>query len=387
MNIDELVRSARPDASAGWARSNGGRRVLDEVIATAPAGSTSGRTAWERPVARRPALRWSLVGTGLVGAAAAVALVVPAIVSSPDAPTDGPAVGALPVASGNTPGGATTLGPREILLAAATTAEQAPAETGKYWHVKTLNVGGPLRVGTDPEAYWVVERGVEESWDARDAKDASWTGHRDIGVRPRAESDEKAWRAAGSPTKWTLDSDGAKVVLSTRPSPGKLSKDPQAPRYLEDIGQLSLEQVRQLPEDQKALRGWVTSRVQKQMGFAPGSAEIDQLVFGFLSRMLLDTPAAPKVRASAFRILADIPGVRGLGTVKDEGGRSGQGVEFASEASNERLVIDAATHLLLADQISSGPKGTASPSKENSSLVLSAEWSDAAPQVPSIPEQ
>jgi len=390
MNIDELVRGARPDTSAGWAESNGGRRVLDEVIASGPVGSSSGRTGWNRSkgfafgfpprvgsAARRPALRWSLMGTGLLGAAAAVALVAPAIVS---APTDGrPGAGALP-ASPASPQNA-----RDILLAAATKAEQAPAETGKYWHVKTLNVFGPLRVGTEPDGYWVLKQSVEESWDARDAKDASWTGRRDIGVRPRAEADENAWRAAGSPTKWTLDSDGANVVLSTQPSAGELSKDTESPRYLEDIGQLSLEQVRHLPDDQKALRDWVTSQIHKQMGYAPGSANSDQLLFGFLSRMLLDTPAEPKVRAAAFRILADIPAVESLGIVKDDSGRSGQGVEFSNGVETERLVIDAATHMLLADEISSRPKGMEMPAKESSTLVLTAEWSDAAPQVPSLP--
>ena len=383
MNIDELVRGARPDTSAGWAQSNGGRRVLDEVIASAPVGSTSGRTAWNRSLARKPALRWSLMGTGLLGAAAAVALVAPAIVS---APTDGrPGAGALPATTESTPGAATTVTARDILLAAATKAEQAPAETGKYWHVKTLNVFGPYRVGTESDTYWVLRQSVEESWDASDAKDASWTGRRDIGARPRAEADENAWRAAGSPTKWTLDSDGAKVVLSTQPSAGELSKDTESPRYLEDIGQLSLEQVRHLPEDQKALRDWVTSQIHKQMGYAPGSADGDQLLFGFLSRMLLDTPAEPKVRAAAFRILADIPAVKSLGTVKDDSGRSGQGVEFSNGVKTERLVIDAATHLLLADEISSRPRGMEMPAKESSTLVLTAEWSDAAPQVPSLP--
>jgi len=381
MNIDELVRGARPDH--GWARSDGGRRVLDEVIATAQADSTPGGTAWDRPATRRPALRWSLVGTGLVGAAAAVALVVPAIVADPEAPAGGPPpAGALP---GTTTGGTTTVTAYDILLAAATRAEQAPAATGRYWHVKTLNVFGAVRVGTDPDAYWLVRRSVEESWDA--GKGPSWDGRREIGVRPRAEADEKAWRTAGSPTKWTLDADGGKdLVLSTRPGAGELSKDTRPPRYLEDVGQLSLEQVRQLPEDQKALRDWVTSRIQQRMGFAPGSADSNRLTFSLLGRMLLDTPAAPKVRASAFRILADIPGVRGLGAVRDESGRSGQGVEFANGTYAERLIIDTATHLILADKVSSGPKGTTAPSKEGSTLVLTAEWSDAAPQVPSVPQ-
>lgn len=386
MNIDELVRGARPEH--GWARSNGGRRVLDNVITAARADSASGSTAWDRPAARRPALRWSLVGTGLVGAAAAVALVAPAIVASPDAPAEGPPpVGALPGTTGNPAGGTTTVTAHDILLAAATRAETAPAETGKYWRVKTLAVFGSVRVGADPHAYWIVRRSVEESWDAGTKNEPSWDGRREVGVRPRAAADEKAWRAAGSPTTWTIDADGGKdLVLSTRPGAGELNKDTRPPRYLEDVGQLSLEQVRQLPADQQALRAWVTSRIQQRMGFSPGSADGDRLIFSLLGRMLLDTPAEPKVRAAAFRILADLPGVRGLGTVRDESGRSGQGVEFANGTYTERLIIDTATHLILADKVSSGPKGSATPSKESSTLVLTAEWSDAAPQVPSVPQ-
>ena len=381
MNVEDLVRGARPHAPAGWARSIGGQRVLNDVVEAAPAASNSGRTGRDPGVTRRPGLRWSLVGTGVVGAAAAVALVAPSLVSAPDTPADGPPV------AGASPGSATPVGARDILLAAATRAEQAPAATGKYWHVKTMGVVGPLRVGTEPNVYRVVRRTVEESWDARDAKGASWTGRRDLGARPQTAADEKAWRADGSPATWTLKSDGQDVVLSTRPDAGELSEDIDPPRYLEDLGQLTLAQVGKLPADQQALRAWVTDRVRTRMGHEPGSVASDRLVFGFLGRMLLDTPAAPKVRAAAFRILADLPGVRSLGTVRDDSGRSGQAVEFADETGTVQLIIDATTHLVLAEKYSSGPRGAAKPAKEGSSLVLTAQWSDAPPQVPSIPQQ
>jgi hypothetical protein len=379
MDIDDVVRRARPGSSQGWARSAQGRQVLAAVTAAAP-----------RESRERRAPRWSFIGTGLVGTAAAAVLVTSLVVSTgaDPKPDVAPRAGAVPGASASTNGGATPVTARDILLAAATRAEQAPAETGKYWHVKTLSVFGPQPVGTGPDEYLLLRRSITESWDAREPGQASWTGERTLGVRPRSEADQKAWKAAGSPTEWTLDSDGGRdIVLSTEPGRGELRKDTEPPRYLEDIGQFSLAQVRQLPADRQALREWVTSRIKREMGYAPGSADGDQLLFGFLSRLLLDTPAPPAVRASAFRILADLPGARGLGEVRDESGRSGQGIEFTGGGGVRRLIIDDDTHLLLAVKTSASPDGAKVPIKENSTLVLAAEWSDAAPAVPSVPKE
>lgn len=370
MDIDELVRRARPD-SAGWARGDGGRRVLEGVAAT---GEPPRRRTVK--VVGRPVLRWSVLGSGLVGAVATAVLVVSAI-SSPQGPRTGtaPVTGGGPAAAGSA---------RDILLAAATRAEQAPAETGRYWHVKTLDVHGPMRVGAAPDGYWLLRRSLNESWDASDPREASWTGFRNIGVRPRSGADERAWRAAGSPTEWTLDTDRPnKLVLSTQPDEGRLDRDPDPPRYLEDLGPLSQQQLRALPEEPEALRTWVTSRLRRMGNAADGGAENNRLLFGFLGRMLLDTPAPPKVRAAAFRILADIPGVR----VLDDSGDIGQGVEFSDGVTIERLIVDESTHRLLGRTTTSSPNGGRTPGKESSTLVLIAEWSDAAPQVPTLPQE
>ncbi|MGK5676064.1 CU044_5270 family protein [Micromonospora sp. URMC 106] len=387
MNIDDLVRRGRPD-STGWARSETGRRALDRVVTAASAGEPAGVG---RAGASRPALRWSFLATGLAGAAAAGVLAVSIVAAPQEARTDVPPVAGGQPGTTHSAGAGTTLTARDILLAAANRAERAPAESGRYWHVKTVDVYGPVRVGTGAGAYSLLRSSVSESWDAGDPRDASWSGSRELGARPRGADDERAWRAAGSPTTWDIAVDGpTKLVLSTQPGKGDLSRDPESPRYLEDLGELTLEQVRLLPTEPGALRGWVTDRIRtgKDTGYAAGSAQSDRMLFGYLSRLLLDTPAPPKVRAAAFRILADIPGVRSLGTVQDERGRSGQGVEFRSGAETEWLIVDPATHRLLASKIVSTPKGVpASGGKERSTLVLTAEWSDAAPQAPTLPQQ
>ncbi|MDG4810097.1 CU044_5270 family protein [Micromonospora sp. WMMD1120] len=376
MNIDDIVRRARPD-STGWTHSEAGRRVLDEIVTAAPAEGSA-----DRRVAGRsgPALRWSLLGTGLAGAVAAGVLAVSVISTPQQSRPDSPPV------AGQQPDATTTLLARDILLAAANRAEQAPAETGRYWHVKTLDLTGPQRAGD--AGYWLLRRSVTESWDASDPAEASWTGHRDLGVRPASQADERAWRAAGAPSEWTLDTDGPKpLVLSTRPDAGTLSRDRSAPRYLEDLGQLDLEQVRRLPDEPRALRAWTSERIRARMGVPAGSPTSDRLLFGFLGRMLLDTPAPPKVRGAAFRILAEIPGVRGLDAVTDAHGRSGQGVEFRDDSGTVRLIVDPSTHRLLGEQTSSTPKDAAVPGKQSTTVVLTAQWSDAAPQRPSLPQE
>ena len=55
MDIDELVRAARPRTAPGWARSEAGQRVLDGVVAAPPAAA--GRSA-RRPPVRPGACCW-----------------------------------------------------------------------------------------------------------------------------------------------------------------------------------------------------------------------------------------------------------------------------------------------------------------------------------------
>jgi hypothetical protein len=82
--------------------------------------------------------RWVVAGSGLMAAAAAAAVAVPALSTSP--PTS------EPVLSG-----------RQVMLAAATASESKPASSGTYWHTKlSLNVGKTVV--------------VSETWTRRDGR-------------------------------------------------------------------------------------------------------------------------------------------------------------------------------------------------------------------------
>lgn len=86
MNVDDLVRAARPRGVPGWSDSGEGREVLDSVMSASVTEHT-------QPNRRRSAVRWSIVGTGVIGAAAAAALVVPTLAATPPSTTTPPAAG------------------------------------------------------------------------------------------------------------------------------------------------------------------------------------------------------------------------------------------------------------------------------------------------------
>ncbi|VVJ23562.1 Uncharacterised protein [Amycolatopsis camponoti] len=91
---------------------------------------------------RRKRVRPLVIGTGLVAAAAAVAVVVATLPGSPP-PQAPPPQAVAPV----------YLGP-QVLLAAATVAERTQVGTGKYWHTTT-------KVGKQTWEYWTTTDGQE----------------------------------------------------------------------------------------------------------------------------------------------------------------------------------------------------------------------------------
>lgn len=91
---------------------------------------------------RRRRIRPLVIGTGLVAAAAAVAVVVATVPGTPP-PQAPPPQAVAPV----------YLGP-PVLLAAATVAERTQVGTGKYWHTTT-------KVGKETWEYWTTTDGQE----------------------------------------------------------------------------------------------------------------------------------------------------------------------------------------------------------------------------------
>lgn len=327
-------------------------RPLEPAMGTARARLDREMTA-RHPAPRRIArpLRWSLAGTGVLAVAVAAVLGLGAVRPAP--PAGEPASA------------------RDILLAAAESAARAPAETGTYWHVKRL-VTTQFRV---PAGYQVTNRQVYEAWYGAQ----SWSGHRNLGTKPSTPADEEAWRRDGSPTEW------GPTILSGGGTEPTLHKT--LTTYLGE-SEVTPDELRTLPADPARLKEWLTRRIWAQGGIGTEQNASSQL-FWTLGELLAETPAEPGVRAAAFRLLADTPGVRAAGPVEDERGRAGTAIAYESEGVRGEIVIDEASMRILSHGRSYPETSPNTPKRApittQKTLVLTAEWSNEEPAPPTGP--
>ncbi|QKG23074.1 CU044_5270 family protein [Actinomadura verrucosospora] len=186
------------------------------------------------PAKPRRGRRWILAGAGLTAAAAAAAIVVSDL-SAPDSPEK-----------------ETVLSGRQVMLAAATTAEAKPATSGTYWHTKSVRQSGKV---TD----------VSETWFARDGR---------------------TWLSA---------------------APGLVSRVEKRP--LIGLTDLDYAGVQRLPTDPARLKAALL-----ESATVPAARRRPQLfTLNLLQSVLAEAPAPPKVRAAAYRALAAMPHIDNLG--------------------------------------------------------------------------
>jgi len=184
------------------------------------------------PAKPRRRKRWIVAGVG-VGLTAAAAVVVSDL-SAPD-----PHSRKDPVLSG-----------RQVMLAAATTAESKPAASGTYWHTKNVTLG---KVTT-----------VTETWYRRDG--ATWFSV----------------------------------------APGLVSRvEKRQPIRTSD---LDLARIQRLPTDPGRLKAALLKSCTAREG-----CDRQVLTVYRLESLLVAVPAPPKVRAAAYRALAAMPHIDNLG--------------------------------------------------------------------------
>ncbi|WP_242886539.1 CU044_5270 family protein [Actinomadura litoris] len=267
----------------------------------------------ERPA--RPRRRsFTVPAVGLVATAsvAAGALVVVSVAAEDERPANVSA----------SPGG-------NALLVAAANAERAPG--GRYWHTRTRS--GEIYAVGDSRAhhYKVDSRQGAETWTDRNG--SARTAHVELADVPLTAEDRRKWQAAGSP-EWVKipnpeGGPGPALLDMRTESEGREGWRPGEDDYLG----MTRQQVAALPTRPDALLShllglkgaWraASSNTKKEpIGALRGEERIRALTD--VAGMLLSTaPAPPRVRAAAFRMLADLPGVRPEGRATDPMGRPG----------------------------------------------------------------
>ena len=257
----------------------------------------------------RARTRWLAAGTGLTAAAAAAAALVLGTVA-PDTPAGHPSA-AAPAA-------------RQILLAAASSAERASAGSGIYWHVTT-------QFSDSPSDRW-------QTWTLRDGQ-----------------------------TWWTK---GSQVLRGSR-----------QPFYLAGKG-LSFAQLQDLPTGPAALKAWIIHNAIEHGGKggpfgrrAPSKTMEQEVIFTSLAALVTDLPVPSALRAAAFRVMASFPGVRSLGPVP-----GGQGLLIPLGGQPARIVVDPATSRVRDTNffVSEGAQvSTQSPT----TATVTAGWTNHLPKV------
>lgn len=294
------------------------------------------------------------------------------------------------------------LAARQVLLAAADTLDkEKPLKVGSYWRQRTVE-GRAFHVDGDGDGYLVYADVENDSWEAKSkVVTLRWTDEDDIlrtksqkehkffsrpdPVGPRTPEDTAAWKKAGSPTRWKVTSDDDHLVLTMdneNPPPAEGSAYVRRPNP-DAAGidaQPDVDQRLRLGKDPAAF----VAAARKDAGFIEGSAQ--ELMTG--SRYVGDQLASPRSRAALFRMLANLPGVRSIGSVKDAHGRPGIGLappwikRIDGSVVEYQLILNPRTYDILGDQMivkKAGKDGVRPGALFSYAYTLSEGWTNQSP--------
>ncbi|WP_141580512.1 CU044_5270 family protein [Actinomadura sp. WMMA1423] len=290
---------------------------------------------------------------------------------------------------------------RRVLLAAATKSAAAPA-TGRYFRF-TEETGEAYPAGSKEHPYTVVSRTVDDLWYSTTPGATGFASFQELGVQPATPADAAAWRAAGSPKRIRERCDEGEIIghrsgerrpdgtfeevpvrrrcrwLDVRPGPKTTTRRPggegmmgQPPSGL-DIAKLS--------DDPATLRRQLLAWTRADGLAGPVEGDSAQLWAAAGSLVTSpDGPVSPKVRAAAYRVLADLPDVRSLGAVTDRKGRRG---EALAREGTEGEGVGPGTYRLIIDPQTGSPLGTdyQGGGSGEYSLVLNYGYTDEAPKL------
>jgi hypothetical protein len=221
-------------------------------------------------------------------------------------------------------------------------AQAAQPVPARYW-VTSGTVGNFLKVGPANDPYLVLEEVGVQSWAARSPRDGSPYLSQALWVRPASLGDRAAWRRDGSPAVWkeigqdTALADpqgdpGNALLLPLSAAPGKLTAGSAAhgsQPFLVGDKAMSLRQLLALPADPARLKELL---LKGSSHYPPGVSQSAYLLQAVPP--VLQMPVTPAVRSALYRMLAKMPGIRSLGTVKDVSGKQGAAVAYTGRYAN-----------------------------------------------------
>jgi hypothetical protein len=286
----------------------------------------------------------------------------------------GAAVGAVLLGSASTvgqappSGGVATLSARTVLLTAARQVEHQPSATaGHGWWREHFIDADAWVVGPAGDRYVVEQRFDQRIWQRRTQSGGyrQVSILRSLGARPQTAADVAAWRRDGSPTHWLLidsNSQGGPRVLQMRPSRAEVTRSSipclrlageRVPRHGTCV---VFKSALRLPTDPASLAKVLAGELAGDPEGASGALLLlagSQFFLG--GGPLAGRQFTPAMRAALYRELADLPGIRSLGIVRDPIGRSGLAVATAARPETgpgrieRRLIIDPGSGRLLAE--------------------------------------
>ncbi|OAH12306.1 CU044_5270 family protein [Streptomyces jeddahensis] len=281
-------------------------------------------------------------GLGLVGAAAAAALVVATTATHPSRTGD--------------PGGAAQASPAtRVLLAAAERASRQPELDGRYW--KAVRIERYLTAAVAEDDPYTIKGGhrATEWTDTKTGR--SFQTSYDLGFSPTGPADVAAWKRAGSPERIKIWAPFGKANLRLKEPDYASNRSPHitTPKNLKPyyIGRfVSLKALRSLPTDPQRLKAELLKGYDREA--AQGQSR-NEWLFSVSQGLVLDLPVTPDVRAATFRMLSGLKGLTVIDHVKDAQGRSGTAVALKASSGGKdggqvenRLVFDETTSAGLA---------------------------------------
>jgi hypothetical protein len=395
--IDRRVAAARPDELDPATDPVRRERDLAAAFGTPPPHAPAAAT---RVQAGRSGRRVVVAAAGVAAVGVVVAVAAPYVVPQPaDEPVRREAQQSPgPSASTGNPSTVRAMSARQALLGAAAVAGQLPAATGAYWHAD----GTYLTVHRVLEGGYLVEsRQRNETWVAASPRQTSWwvSGH--LGARAidgGPGSDRTFWTA---PVDVKCIDEKTKVdrpCLHTHrleAKPGKASASPlnSGDKVFDLAGRnVSVADLRRLPSDPNRLRARLLATYEGHGTESDDPMDRTAWLFTVTAGMVTDMPVSPAVRAAAFRMLADMPGMRVIPDARDALGRTGTAVAMTGRypggaVLEDRLLLDLATGsalaresiVIVADEQRRGmPRGT----RWHSQVIESAGWTDERPALP-----